>query len=342
MRSTDAGAHIEEKIVGAQNTCVNTLTLDTDHPSGQPDTLYATHWDVGLLKSTDKGATWTAVLPDSSTHWTEPTIGHYWNFAISKVGSAKYLFTTCDGHHYDYSLILRSTDGGATWTEAFQSTRPCGVTWRGYMKGLAVDPSNPSTIYASQDCGKIYKSTDSGETWHATASQPDASEWPRALAVDSRGRIFAGSKDNGLWRSTDGGASWQRWSRDLPWAIYSILATPSAVYVATDDPDLYRSTNGGQTWENLTNLDPVDDGDEVGDHGIAIAEDPADPNHIFFGRQDTWHSADESTGILESTDGGITWNYINSGLGNTRISALVMGPDGTLYAGTSCGDTWRK
>jgi photosystem II stability/assembly factor-like uncharacterized protein len=335
QRSDDSGEHWAEKIVGAQNTCVTSLAVDTDHPVGQPDTLYATHMDAGLLASTDNGATWTMVLPRT---WDGTLTGHYWRFAVARVGNTKYYYTTVDPWSQSRSKVLRSTDG-VNWTTVFNRPRPTGAYLSGAL-GLAVDPSQPSTLYVTQDGGQVFKSTDNGNTWAPTPGQPGGASFTYALAVDSAGRVFAGTLVDGLWRSTDGGVSWQRVLSEQS-TIFHVLAVPGAVYAPAGDANLYRSTDGGTTWQRLTSFSSVDDGDGVGDQGMAIAVDPNDPAHLLFSWSDTWHWADASPGIVESLDGGATWAPLNTGLGHLKVSALAFGQAGTLFAGTSCGGVWR-
>ncbi len=339
QRSDDAGLTWADSVAGAQNTCVTSIYLDTDHGVGEPDTLYATHMDAGLLASTDGGATWSAVLPSGSDA-DSVFAGHAWRFAVARVGDTKYYYMTADPWPpVETSQVLRSTDG-VNFTAVFETPRHDG-DFMGGMLGLAVDPTNPSTIYASQDGGSVFKSTDNGNNWSETAGQPDNNSFTYALAVDDNGTVFAGTLLDGLWRSTDGGASWQRTLAGLG-TVFHCLAAAGAVYAsAGDDANLYRSTDGGSTWEALTSFTSVDDGDGVGDAGWAIAVDPDDPDHILFSRQEGWHPADDGPGVVESFDGGQSWHALNDGLGLPKVSGFAFGSDGTVYAGTSCAGVWR-
>jgi cysteinyl-tRNA synthetase len=334
-RSTDAGEHWTNQIVGAQNTCVTDLLEDQG-------VLYATHWDAGLLASTNNGVTWTAVLPSTVN---DPALaGHYWKFAVAQNGGTKYYFTTSDLWSTDrnYGQVLRSTDG-ISWTVVFTNTRPAGAWMGGAMLGLAVDPATPSTLYIAQDAGQVYRSTSNGDpgTWAPTSGQPAGRSFTFALAVDGQHRIFAGTLNDGLWRSTNGGNSWEQVLTGQG-TIYQVLAVPGAVYASAGDGNLYRSEDGGDTWLKLTNFSPADDGDGVGDQGMAIAVDPQNPDHILFSQRDTWHNSDAAPGMVESTDGGVTWTPVNTGLGNLSVGVLTFGSGGDIFAGTSCGGIWRR
>jgi xyloglucan-specific exo-beta-1,4-glucanase len=342
VRSDDGGRHWATKIVGAQNTCVTALAFDTRHPPGQPDKLFATHWDAGLLASSDLGATWTAVVP--STVNDPARSGHFWTFAFARAGERQYAYTTADASDANGSFgrVFRSTDG-VDWTPVFSPTRPAGTWMGGFILGLAVDPATPTTLYVTQDGGRVYKSTRSGEpgSWAPTAGQPAKNTFTYALAVDASHRVFAGTVRDGLWRSGDGGASWQSVTALDQATIFHLLTVSDTVYAAGGDSNLYRSPDGGDTWQALTSYSASDDGDGVGNEGMAIAVDPQRPDHIYFSRQDPYHSADSGLGVVESTDNGRTWRSINTGLGNLGVSALAVDSSGDLFAGTACGGIWR-
>ncbi len=337
QRSDDAGRSWADSIAGAQNTCVMDLYWDTD--AGESGTLYAANMDAALLRSTDGGARWSAALP-TSTEDRDAFAGHIWRFDVAHVGDDAYYYMTADPWDpVDTGQVLRSTDG-VHWTTVFATPRQEGG-FMGGMLGLAVDPVDPSTVYVSQDGGSVFKTTDNGDTWAATPGQPGGTFFTYALTVDENRRVFAGTLENGLWRSADGGASWEQVLPEQG-SIFHCVAVPGAVYASSgDDANLYRSTDGGDTWQALTSFSSVDDGDGVGDAGWAIAVDPNDPDHILFTRQDPSHTADNGEGIVETFDGGNTWSELNDGLGLPNVSDIVFAPDGTLYAATLCGGVWR-
>ena len=333
QRSEDGGQTWSDSIAGAQNTCVTDLYFEND-----TGTLYATHWDAGLLSSADGGDTWTAVFPGGPEDY-DAFGGHYWRFAVADEADTAYYYMTCDPWPpTDTSQVVRSTDG-LNWTSVFQTPRQQG-SFLGGMLGLAIDPTDQATIYVSQDGGQVFKSTDGGDNWAATAGQPEGDSFTYALTVDEDGRVFAGTLLDGLWRSTNGGDTWEQVLVEQG-TVNGCLAVGGAVYAAAGDANLYRSTDGGDTWESLTDFTSVDDGDGVGDTGWTVAVDPADPDHILYTREEGWHTADDGPGVVESYDGGETWTELNTGLGLPNVSVLTFGTDGTVYAGTACGGIWR-
>ena len=334
-RSEDSGANWRNNIKGAQDTCVTDLAVDTDHPAGQPDTLYATHLDAGLLSSTDNGATWRMVVP-TTVDQRDDLAGHYWRIVITKSGGVKRFYTVVSPWARNHAQILRSTDG-VNWQAIFTQATPSGNRGLGQAT-LAADPTQPGVLYFAHDGGTIFKSTNHGDTWQATASQPEATAF-NDLLVDGAGRLFVATFWQGLWRSTNGGASWER---VLPerWFFGRLAQGGGAVYAGTEDGNLYQSRDGGATWRNLTNLPLEEDSDDGSVYGMAVAVNPADANHLLFSRFDGWHSADGAGGLLESRDGGQTWGAFNEGFGYPRAGVLAFGSNSLRLAGTLCGGIW--
>jgi photosystem II stability/assembly factor-like uncharacterized protein len=331
QRSDDGGSSWADKIVGAQNTCVTSLTLDGE-------TLLATHMDAGIMTSTDGGRTWRAVIPRV---WDEKLAGHYWKLAIARIDGEKHYFTTMDPWSEQVGKVLHSTDG-RSWRTVFSAKRPDGIWMSGHMLGLAVDPSDPKTLYVTQDGGKVHLTRDGGRKWRPAPKQPDDRSFTHALAVDHSGAVFAGTLNGGLWRSADHGRSWKRVLEEQG-TIWYVVAAGKKIYASSgDDANLYLSSNSGKTWKRLTKYSRPEHGDETGNQGMFIAVDPQDPKHLLFSRVDTSHSADESAGIVESKDGGLTWNSANNGLVQKSASAIAFGRKGTLFAGTWGGGIWRR
>ena len=331
QRSDDGGASWSDRIQGAQNTCVTGLLVH----GGQ---LYASHMDAGLLASDGQGGVWRTVVP---RRWVDGIVGHYWRVARGTDGKESYLLTTMSPWVGKEAKVLRSADGGKSWRTVLKVRRTGGVWMDGAMMGLAVDPKTPTTVYVSRDGGKVHVSRDAGKTWRPTSGQPKARSYTYALAVDGKGRVFAGSVHEGLWRSTDKGKSWKRTLRHRT-SVWRVVAAGELLYASAGDANLYRSEDGGKRWKRLTTGLTAPHGDEVGNQGMAIAVDPADARHILFSRLDTYHSADGSLGLMESRDGGKSWTSANQGLGMLNVSNLAFGRGGTVYAGTWCGGIWRR
>ena len=181
--------------------------------------------------------------------------------------------------------IVKSTDGGANWQSTSESTRT--------VRGIAVDPADPQTIYAATSRGVI-KSTDIGATWTlASAGLPTqvilefvgGSGTPpvdpfvvpalvRAIAADPvlPGVLYAAV--GGVHTSVDGGATWTPLNGNLPSTVTSGAGTVTAfvidhspgtdpvwgtIYLGTDGDGVFKSLDGGLSWTSASTGIPTQD-----------------------------------------------------------------------------------
>jgi photosystem II stability/assembly factor-like uncharacterized protein len=149
-------------------------------------------------------------------------------------------------------LILKSTDAGETWTPAGDE-RPAleGIPPR-TVTGLLVHPRS-GTLYAVEEQMGTFKSADGGRTWAAVHRGSGY------LTVDAEsGALYLAGR--ALWRSRDGGETWQDISGDLPihqrtlsrlltWV--GVGSDPAVLYVQRYHLQVFRSTDGGETWTSL-------------------------------------------------------------------------------------------
>jgi photosystem II stability/assembly factor-like uncharacterized protein len=145
------------------------------------------------------------------------------------------------GGHSDFPaapcqrVVLRSSDGGATWASADAGLPAAGIVT------LAVDPRDPDRVYAGTSDG-VWKSADGGRAWSRTGAGLADHTITFLLASMLPGRVYAVEDFNRVFRSDDGGATWQAWSRGLRDTILSSLAADSG-----DPRRIYAATFSG-TW----------------------------------------------------------------------------------------------
>jgi photosystem II stability/assembly factor-like uncharacterized protein len=231
--------------------------------------------------------------------------------------------------------VWRTTDAGRTWTPIFDD-QPTGS-----IGALAVAASNPQVIYVGSGEGLqrpdlsvgdgIYKSTDAGKTWKNVGLR-DGQQIP-AIVVDPHdsdrvfvavlGHPYGANVERGVFRSTDGGGSWQKvLYRDENKGAVALALDPSdrrIVYAVLwssrqgpwengawegEGSGLYKSTDGGSTWRPLTKGLPGAK-DKLGRIGIDVA--PSDPKRLY-----AMVDAPQKGGVYRSDDGGETWQRINS------------------------------
>src|SRR5262249_16041709 len=102
--------------------------------------------------------------------------------------------------------VLKSTDGGSSWTEVNVHTRSSG-----HINALAIGPSPPTTLYAGTCCGGlgcnpgVFKSTDGGSSWSTVL--PSRRVYSLAIDPTTPTILYTGT-DNGVLKSTTGGSTW--------------------------------------------------------------------------------------------------------------------------------------
>ncbi|NCJ07493.1 hypothetical protein GS597_13440 [Synechococcales cyanobacterium C] len=175
---------------------------------------------------------------------------------------------------------LRTDIGGFfRWEPSAQRWQPLSDQFNLEQKNLyggealAIDPHNPEIVYIaaglylSWGSGGLFKSTDGGQTWvRSDLAVPmggsEAGRWSgQRLAIDpfDSNRLFFGSRQDGLWRSEDGGLTWQSVSSfaveaNPTWGVSVVAFDPQRrdrIYASAYEDGLYQSEDGGATWQKL-------------------------------------------------------------------------------------------
>jgi hypothetical protein len=287
---------------------------------------------AGLLKSTDGGATW-AFINQGLVDFQNITA-----LAIDPTNDATLYAGTQQG------VVNKSTDGGQTW-----SNSSGGLTGGG-ISALVIDPNTPTTIYAATSVG-VFKSTDGGNSWTASpdsglvvpAGQSNAGQalTVTSLVIDpTNPQTLYGDNAFGVYKSTDGGNTWT-FSAASPASVTAISlakATPTTLYVGTQTSGVFKSADGGSTWDSVSAGLPsqtVSGGTAFG-NVRALVVDPTNANTVYIA-MDNLSSAHAGGGVFKSTDGGNTWQAINTGLPGSIVTTLAVDPvaPSTLYVGRS-------
>jgi photosystem II stability/assembly factor-like uncharacterized protein len=213
--------------------------------------------------------------------------------------------------------------------------REIGPMRAGRTRALAGVPSQPATFYMGAVNGGVWKTTDSGNTWHSLwNSQPSGSIGAIAVSLSNPNILYVGSGEglarpdlsvgDGVYKSTDAGKTWTHLGLRDGQQIGQIAIdphNPDRVFVAvTGHPygpnkerGLYRSTDGGKTFQNVLYIDEYTGASEV-------RIDPNHPDVVYAGmwerEEGAWENGSWSGahgGFFKSTDGGDHWTKLTGG-----------------------------
>jgi photosystem II stability/assembly factor-like uncharacterized protein len=215
-------------------------------------------------------------------------------------------------------LVLFFAAGGSPARADWAPIGPEG----GSILALAIDPANPSTVYAGSDGGGVWKSFDAGASW-VWAGLGVGNRQVSAIAIDPSDpeTLYAGTQ-TGAWKSVDGGATWTVANEGLtePQVVQMVIDPrhPATVYAGTFS-GLFKSDDGAATWKAVRAPFPS---------AGALLLDPQNPRILYVGPEN-------SAGLFKSADGGATWNDVSAGLGSgATVTALALDPAvaGKVYA----------
>jgi photosystem II stability/assembly factor-like uncharacterized protein len=257
--------------------------------------------------------------------------------------------------------------------------REIGPMRAGRTRALAGVASHPATLYFGAVNGGVWKTTDAGATWHSVwDNEPTGSIGSIAVAETDPNTVYVASGEglarpdlsvgDGVYKSTDGGATWQHLGLRDGQQIGEIAVDPTDAnrlfvavtghpYGPNEERGLYRSTDGGKSFKKVLFVN-----DETGASEVQI--DPQHPNIVFAGmwqrREGPWENGAWSGpggGMFRSENGGDTWTKITghglpdniiqvnitiSPTDSHRIYAAVASMDGNvgIYRSDDGGANW--
>lgn len=271
--------------------------------------------------------------------------------------------------------IYKSTDGGENWTNV-------GLRNSEHIVKILVDPSATNTVYAcvpgklwsDSDERGVYKTTDGGQTWTKILRGANLSTGCSMISMDPANprTLYAGMWDfrrrgwtfrsggegekapsaSGLFKSTDGGATWTELTTTSaaglppkPWGRVAVAVAPSKpeivyAFIEAVPPlnALYRSDNGGRTWQALDRSQNMVWRPFYFAH---LNVDPRNPDRIYK----------HNLGLIVSNDGGKSFSNISGGahgdfhdlwIDPTNTDHIVAGDDGGLWISYDAGNKWVK
>lgn len=314
--------------------------------ASDPSRLYLASGTT-LLVSDDAGETWAPAAP-----YPFGDLGAALDSAGVAVAASDpattyllFVFDTNGPGERPALWLLRTTDGGEHWVQTD------GPNLGGHHTvDLVVDKADPDTVYLALTSG-VYRSVDGGATWTVgkqglpvAQTGVQAGRIPlRDLALDPQvpSTLYAalepvaGEDPGGVFRSTDGGATWApaRQGLPLPLAVFDLApdSTHPGVLYAGTPRGVFRSADGGDHWAAT----PA----ELPTPTSSVAIDPASPRTVYSGAADRG-------GLSVSHDGGDTWAPTGEGLpissgGSLLVTQVATGDPSVLYASNG-GVIWRS
>ena len=252
-KTDDNGATWQTVFENGASTSIGDIAVAPSNPdivwigTGEANLFRASMAGVGIYKSTDGGRTFAhSGLTD--THTISRVVVHPTNPDIVFVASTGHAWTD-----NEMRGVFKTTDGGGTWTKVFYRSPRTGAV------DLVMDPSDPNTLYASM--------------------------WQRIRRKWSDPRVEPGYNEGGIWKTTDGGATWTQASEGLPaprfrgrTGIDISRSNPSVLYAFVDHYDegrparenerdaygrpitesrikaaeVYRTDDKGKTWQKVS------------------------------------------------------------------------------------------
>ncbi|HWS86861.1 MAG TPA: FG-GAP-like repeat-containing protein [Pyrinomonadaceae bacterium] len=326
--SADGGASWQRGGQPSPSTVVfftRAIVVDPSNPS----VVYAgTSGGSGVYKSTDGGLTFEAKANGISIPLVNTLAVHPTTPATLYAGTG--------------FAIFKTTNGGESWTELNLGIPGAGPG----ANEIVIDPSNPQTVYAATPNRGVLKTTNGGTSWTQVNNglPQDAGFIPllRTLALDPSNpstlfTAFSGFP-TGIFKSTNGGASWVNSSAGLTAtvggqtftpSVNAILvdpSSPSTVYAATTGYGVYKSTDGGTNWA------PSNAG--LANRGVlALAARPGSPGAVLAG---TVAGADPF--VMKFNPSGAALEYLRllGGSESDDARSVALGPNGSAYvAGTT-------
>lgn len=225
-----------------------------------------------------------------------------------------------------------STDGGRTW-KPFASFPANTMPTR-----VAISATDPNLFVVMTSEGQPLLTSDGGRSWKNVSGLPEGFkgpwDWTQPLAADKiDGQTFYYYADGKVYRSTDGGQSFETVNVSLPNRSWHLLKTlpgvKGEVWLSLDWKGLYRSTDGGKTFAKLEKVERA--------YLFAFGKPPTGstvPALYLYGKV-----TDMDEGIFRSLDRGKTWNFIGNRskpIGNSpNVMEASLQDFGLLFIGTN-------
>lgn len=240
-----------------------------------------------------------------------------------------------------YSATLDPTSASASQTKPWVDIGPTG----GAIGAIAVDPFNPSVVFAGSDEAGLFRSTDQGNTWTRATGIPDYDVHSITPDPSSKNTIFAATFEWGFYVSTDDGVSW---------SPYQVCGSQGAIKLVIDPSDskiryavcqfsVYISQDGGATWTTSPGVSGITDLEVSQSTGLVYAFTPSS-----IGGPELLKSADRggswTTSSVPNIAPGFGWPDSAQGLAinPTNDNIMLIDANNSTLGTSDGGKSWHE
>jgi len=348
---------LEWRAIGPAATGGRVSDIAVAQSPGRPAEIYVGAASGGIFKSINEGVSWTPVFDRAGGMMSIGAL------AVAPSNHSVVWAGTGEANNRQSSSwgdgIYRSADSGATWQRmGLEETR--------HIARIAVHPNDPNTVYVaavghlwgSNPERGVFKTTDGGATWKKVLYR-DENTGAGDLAIDPKSPevVYAamyqrqrknwgfngGGPGSGIFRTTDGGATWIELKTGLPrgdkgrigLAISPLDHRVVYAIVEAEQGGLFRSIDAGETWEQLTTLNPRPM------YYSRVIPDPKDANRLYL--------MGSNRGLYMSDDGGRSFRDTFSNVHGEdhalwvdpqNSNRLIAGGDGGVSISFDRGTSW--
>jgi photosystem II stability/assembly factor-like uncharacterized protein len=334
FKTTDAGNSWSETICNQVVQDVDFDPTDSNRVYRATQSPFTGH---SIYRSDDLGDTWQCIHNDLDS------LGFVQDMAVDPIDPQTIYLAE---HSYLDSIprcLSKTTNGGQHWLDI---TPP--ALHRPYINSVEISPLDHNDVYVCTFSDGVLKSTDGGLSWQRKNDGLKVDRIARLIVDSTTGFLYLGTYFDGIYRSTNGGDNWEKISYHILQAgciNVSVNSRYADSIYATTPAGILRSIDGAQTWEFV----------DIGLMGTNtttsnILIDPH-PNYIYVGLGEEYYALPRG-GFARSTDGGASWEIINTDpIGERSASKLALScaassrriffaSDSGLYYSDDIGLTW--
>ncbi len=332
-------AFIDDYAVGSKNGQVVLYAADSSETS--------------LMKSTDRGETWTHVLS---------LAGAFVNCVATFKSNADIVYAGSRTGQASTQGIWKSTNGGTTWT--LLSSQPSNKV----VSRIAIHPTNSDIVWVGcwrvpvSDPPVAHRSTDGGQSWLPFTLSNNRLNVSDIAVAENTNNIWASTYNNGslgnegVWQTIDGGTNWAQRTTGMDGNNLSLASlaidpnNPDVLYAGNNTPNasaprkLYKTVNGTTqcTWSEVY----------AASAGFFYFSDIRVSPHSSSVVYASSGGYDNGVGVLKSTDAGASWTPLTNGILQKKLRAIEVDPlssslvytggFGAHYKSFDAGGTWQE